>query len=92
MICTYSLEKEILCKRYYTMTLCKDVCNGVEILSDTFVSPFTDSHLVCKSNGLVVTEEVCEKLINARTHGENAITTFMNESLEEEATIDFLSH
>ena len=67
----------------------EDVCNVVEILSDTFIIPFTDSHLVCISNGLVATEEVCESLMNAKTHGENAMTTFVKERLEEGLTIDF---
>ena len=61
----------------------EDVCNVVEMLSDTFISPFTDSHLVCIWNGLVATEEVCGSLMNAKTHGENAMTTFMKERLDE---------
>ena len=39
----------------------------VEILKDTFINPFTNSHLVYISNGLVATEEVCERLMNAKT-------------------------
>ena len=66
-----------------------DVCNMVEILSDTFINPFTDSHLVCILNGLVATGEVYESLMNAKTHGKNAMTTFLKERLEERATIDF---
>ena len=69
----------------------EDVCNVVEILSDTFNNLFTDSCLVCISNGLVPTEEVCESLMNAmgrKTYGKNAMTTFMKERLEEGAMID----
>ena len=61
----------------------------VEILSDTFINDFTDSHLVCISKGLVATEKVCENLMNAKTHGKNTMKTFMKERLEEGATIDF---
>ena len=70
----------------------EDVCNVVEILSDTFINPFIDSHLVCISNGLVAAGEVCESLMNAKTHGENAMTRFMKKRLEEGETIDFLNH
>ena len=61
----------------------------VEILKDTFINPFANSHLVYISNGLVATEEVCERLMNVKTHGENAIKTFMKERLEEGTTINF---
>ena len=41
----------------------------VEILSDNFINPFTDSHLVGISNGLVTTVKICKSLMNAKTHG-----------------------
>ena len=63
----------------------EDVWNVVQILSDTF----NDSHLVCISNGLVATEEVCEGLMNEKIYGDNAMTTFMMERLEGGATTDF---
>ena len=63
----------------------EDACNVVEHLSDTL-------QYLCISNGLVATEEVCESLINAKTHGGNAMTMFMKQRLEEGSTIDFLSH
>ena len=64
----------------------------VEILSDTFINLFIGSHLVCILYGLVATEEVCESLMNVKTHGENAMITFIKERLEKGETIDFLSH
>ena len=67
----------------------EDVWNVVEILSDTFINPFNDSHLVCISNGLVATEEVCEGLMKEKIYGDNAMTTFMMERLEGGATTDF---
>ena len=70
----------------------KAACNMVEILSDTFINLFIGSHLVCILYGLVATEEVCESLMNVKTHGENAMTTFIKERLEKGETIDFLSH
>ena len=66
----------------------EDVCSVVEILSDTFTSHFTDGQLVCISNGLVATE-LCESLMNAKTHGGNTMTTSIKKRLEEGATIDF---
>ena len=67
----------------------EDVCNMVEVLRETFVSPFTDSHLVCISNGLVATEGVCKSLMIVETHGKTTMNTFITERLEKGATIDF---
>ena len=44
----------------------EDVYKVVEILSDIFISPFTDSHLVCILNRLAATEEEWESLMNVK--------------------------
>lgn len=43
-----------------------DLCNVVEILSDTLINYFTHSNLVCILNGYKAAEEVSESLINAK--------------------------
>ena len=53
----------------------------MQVLTETFVFPFTACPLLCISNGAVATEKVCSDLANAKTIGKNRMNTFTEERL-----------
>ena len=53
----------------------------MQVLTETFVFPFTACPLLCISNGAVATEKVCSDLANAKTIGKNRMDTFTEERL-----------
>ena len=57
----------------------KDVKSFMQVLTETFVIPFTDSPLLCISSSAVATEKVCSDLANAKTIGKNRMNTFTEE-------------
>ena len=57
----------------------KDVKSVMQVVTETFVFPFTACPLLCISNGAVATEKVCSDLANAKTIGKNRMNTFTEE-------------
>ena len=59
----------------------KDVKSVMQSLTETFVIPFTDSPLLCISNGAVATGKVYSDLANMKTIGKNRMNTITEEQL-----------
>ena len=62
----------------------KDVQHLIEVLTETFIDPFSSNDLLCISNGVLATEEVRDDLLTAKTKGEEKMQTFINNRLLEE--------
>ena len=65
------------------------VQNIINVLQEIFINPFSDSDLICISNGLATTDIVRDNLLNAVDYGKSAMQMFGKYLLEEGATVDF---
>ena len=61
----------------------------IEVMTENFIHPFSNSELVCISNGPLASTDVTENLLNAQKHGAEAMKNFMVDRLEEGAPVDF---
>ena len=67
------------------------VQNIINVLQETFINPFSDSDLICISNGLAATDIVKDNLLNAVDYGKSTMQRFCKDRLEEGATVDIFS-
>ena len=67
----------------------RDVCKIVEILTEAFLNPFTESPLVCISTGIVANETLCNEILNAKEEGTKCMEKFISERLSNERDKSF---
>ena len=66
----------------------KDVKAILDILSNIFIEPLSENPLLCISSGLLATDEVASDIRHALSTGYDAMQTFIDERLLENAISD----
>ena len=67
----------------------RDVCTIVEILTEAFINPFSESPLVCISTGIVASETLSNDILNAKEEGTKSMEKFIIERLSNERDKSF---
>ena len=67
----------------------RDVCTIVEILTEAFINPFSESPLVCTSIGIVASETLSNDILNAKEEGTKSMEKFIIERLSNERDKSF---
>ena len=55
----------------------RDVEKLIQILTESFIDPFSKNELLCLSNGMLATEKVHNDLLTAKEKGEESMETFI---------------
>ena len=59
-------------------------------MTNTFINPFSDSPLLCISNGMLASDEVKNDLLNTKEMGQEAMIKFKEDRLSANATKSLL--